>query len=169
MAITIDRDQRDAMYRQIVLDLNGLTDLWTEFSDGNYDRAKELRQRFVFEPAPALGARNAGAVGPRRALAGRRRLRAGRDVMASAQTPRPRQAAQESGVRSVCLRSATSSIFHQRHIGRMLRPPCNIRGRGDTSSRDEESRPGRRSPLRPGDLRDDGVSLAAAGADGSDA
>jgi hypothetical protein len=49
MAITINRDQRDAMYQQVVLDLNGLTDLWTEFSDGNYDRAKELRQRFVFD------------------------------------------------------------------------------------------------------------------------
>ncbi len=49
MAITINRDQRDAMYQEVVLDLNGLTDLWTEFSGGNYDRAKELRQRFVFD------------------------------------------------------------------------------------------------------------------------
>ena len=45
MAITIDRDQRDAMYQEVVLDLNGLTDLWTEFDAGNYKRAKELRQR----------------------------------------------------------------------------------------------------------------------------
>jgi hypothetical protein len=49
MAITINRDQRDAMYQEVVLDLNGLTDLWTEFDAGNYDRAKELRQRFVFD------------------------------------------------------------------------------------------------------------------------
>jgi hypothetical protein len=49
MAITIDRDQRDAMYQEVVLDLNGLTDLWTEFDADNYDRAKELRQRFVFD------------------------------------------------------------------------------------------------------------------------
>jgi hypothetical protein len=27
MAITIDREQRDAMYQEVVLDLNGLTDL----------------------------------------------------------------------------------------------------------------------------------------------
>jgi hypothetical protein len=49
MAITIDRDQRDAMYQEVVLDLNGLTDLWTEFDAGNYDRAKELRDRFVLD------------------------------------------------------------------------------------------------------------------------
>ena len=49
MAITINRDQRDAMYQEVVLDLNGLTDLWTEFDAGNYDRAKELRQRFMFD------------------------------------------------------------------------------------------------------------------------
>jgi hypothetical protein len=49
MAITINQEQRDAMYQEVVLDLNGLTDLWTEFDDGNYERAKELRQRFVFD------------------------------------------------------------------------------------------------------------------------
>jgi len=49
MAITINRHQRDAMYQEVVLDLNGLTDLWTEFDAGNYERAKELRQRFVFD------------------------------------------------------------------------------------------------------------------------
>jgi hypothetical protein len=32
-----------------VLDLNGLTDLWTEFDDGNFDRARELRDRFVLD------------------------------------------------------------------------------------------------------------------------
>ena len=49
MAITIDRDKRDAMYEEVVLDLNGLTDLRIELDAGNYERAKELRQRFVFD------------------------------------------------------------------------------------------------------------------------
>ncbi len=49
MAITINHEQRDAIHQEVVLDLNGLTDLWTEFDAGNYDRAKELRQRFVFD------------------------------------------------------------------------------------------------------------------------
>lgn len=49
MAITISREQRDAVYQEVVLDLNGLTDLWTEFDDGNFDRARELRDRFVLD------------------------------------------------------------------------------------------------------------------------
>lgn len=49
MAITINRQQRDAIYQEVVLDLNGLTDLWTEFDDGNFDRARELRDRFVLD------------------------------------------------------------------------------------------------------------------------
>jgi hypothetical protein len=36
MAITINREQRDAMHQEVGLDLNGLTDLWTEFNDSNY-------------------------------------------------------------------------------------------------------------------------------------
>jgi hypothetical protein len=49
MAISISREQRDAIYHEVVLDLNGLTDLWTEFEAGNYERARELRQRFVLD------------------------------------------------------------------------------------------------------------------------
>jgi hypothetical protein len=49
VAITINRQQRDAIYQEVVLDLNGLTDLWTEFDDGNFDRARELRDRFVLD------------------------------------------------------------------------------------------------------------------------
>jgi hypothetical protein len=49
MAITINRQQRDAIYQDVVLDLNGLTDLWTEFDGGNFDRARELRDRFVLD------------------------------------------------------------------------------------------------------------------------
>ena len=46
MGITIGREQRDAIYQEVVLDLNGWTDLWTEFNRGNFDRARELRTRF---------------------------------------------------------------------------------------------------------------------------
>jgi hypothetical protein len=49
MGITIGRDQRDAIYQEIALDLNGLTDLWTEFDRGNFDRARELRTRFALD------------------------------------------------------------------------------------------------------------------------
>lgn len=83
---------------------------------------------------------------------------------------RPRQADSRPTARpDVCLRSATPSVFHQRHFGRMLRSPRNFPGRGDPSSRDGDSRAGRCSPLWPGELRDDGVGLAAAGTDASDA
>ena len=44
-----------------------------------------------------------------------------------------------------------------------------IRGRRLASSRGREPRPGRCPPLWPGDLRNDGGSVAAAGADGSEA
>jgi dihydrodipicolinate synthase/N-acetylneuraminate lyase len=49
VAITINRQQRDAIYQEVVLDLNGLTDLWTEFEAGDFDRARELRDRFVLD------------------------------------------------------------------------------------------------------------------------
>ena len=44
-----------------------------------------------------------------------------------------------------------------------------LRGRRLASSRDREPRPGRCPPLWPGDLRNDGDSVAGAGADGSEA
>src|SRR6266536_3361032 len=69
----------------------------------------------------------------------------------------------------VLLRNATPSLFHQRHIGRVLRSSCNIGGRRLASSRGREPRPGRCPPLWPGDLRNDGGSVPAAGADGSEA
>lgn len=46
MAITISRGQRDAIHKEIALDLSGLTDLWTEFGRGEFERARELRRRF---------------------------------------------------------------------------------------------------------------------------
>jgi hypothetical protein len=65
--------------------------------------------------------------------------------------------------------NATPSVFHQRHIGRVLRSSCDTRGRRLASSRGREHRPGRCPPLWPGDLRNDGGSVAAPGADGSEA
>ncbi|HYI79586.1 MAG TPA: hypothetical protein VEW67_01850 [Thermoleophilaceae bacterium] len=49
MGITIGREQRDAIYQEVALDLNGLTDLWTEFDRGSFDRARELRTRFELD------------------------------------------------------------------------------------------------------------------------
>jgi predicted transcriptional regulator YdeE len=63
---------------------------------------------------------------------------------------------------------ATPSVLHQRHIGRVLRSSCNSRGRRLASSRGREPQPGRCASLWPGDVRDDGGSVAAAGADGSE-
>jgi len=64
---------------------------------------------------------------------------------------------------SYFLRRTTPSVFHQRHIGRVLRSSCNISGRRTASSCGREPRPGRCPPLWPGDLRNDGGSVSAAG------
>src|SRR5256885_16738989 len=64
--------------------------------------------------------------------------------------------------------NATPSIFDQRHIGRVLRSPCGVRGRRLASSRRREPRPGRCPSLWPGDLRNDGGGVAGAGADGGE-
>ena len=69
---------------------------------------------------------------------------------------------------AVLFRNAAPSVLHQRHIGRVLRSSCNPRGRGLASSRGREPQPGRCASLWPGDLRNDGISVAAAGADGSE-
>ena len=47
----------------------------------------------------------------------------------------------ESTLSAVLLRNATPSVFHQRHIGRLLRSSCNVRGRRLASSRGREPRP----------------------------
>src|SRR5215475_3231308 len=70
---------------------------------------------------------------------------------------------------AVRLLDATPSVFHQRHIGRVLRSPGDDRGRRHTSSRGREPRPSRCPPLWPGDLRIDGGGVAALEADGGDA
>src|SRR5229473_1078339 len=65
---------------------------------------------------------------------------------------------------AVHLRNATPSVFHQRHIGRVLRSSSNHPGRRLASPRGREPRPGRCPPLWPGDLRNDRGSVAAADA-----
>jgi hypothetical protein len=69
---------------------------------------------------------------------------------------------------AVLFRNATPSVLHQRYIGRVLRSSCNTPGRRLASLRDREPCPGRRPPLWPSDLRDDGGSVAAAGASDSE-
>ena len=44
-----------------------------------------------------------------------------------------------AGRRVVRLRNATPSVLHQRHVGRVLRPSCNPRGRRLASSRGRET------------------------------
>jgi hypothetical protein len=51
---------------------------------------------------------------------------------------------------TVSLRRAATSVFHQRHFGRMLRSSCDYLRRGLVSSRDCEHQPGRCLPLSVG-------------------
>ena len=65
-------------------------------------------------------------------------------------------------------RNATPSVLHQRHIGRVRRPSC--RGRGRRLHRHAVEDLGQADALLfAGDLRNDGGSVAAAGADGREA
>ena len=81
-------------------------------------------------------------------------------TMRSSRRPRFARPRLNAGVRRhwtprpspVLLRNATPSVFHQRHIGRVLRSSCNARGRRLASSRGREPQPGRCPPLWPGDL-----------------
>src|SRR5262249_21658013 len=70
---------------------------------------------------------------------------------------------------ALSLRNAPASVFHQRHIGWVLRSSCNSRGRRVALSRGREPRPGRCPPLWPSELRNDGGRLAVTGVDGGDA
>src|SRR5579863_5294030 len=70
---------------------------------------------------------------------------------------------------AIMLGIATPSVFHQRYIGRVLRSSGDIAGRRVASSRDREPRPGRCPPLWPGDLRNDGGGVSAAGGEGGEA
>src|SRR5688572_3243768 len=67
------------------------------------------------------------------------------------------------------LRNGPPSVFHQRHVGRVLRSSCRFHGRRIAPLLGREPRPRRRPPLWPCDVRNDGGSVAGAGADGSEA
>lgn len=47
MAITIDREQRDAIYEEVLTDLTGSGDVWAELASGNYEAARRTRDRLV--------------------------------------------------------------------------------------------------------------------------
>jgi len=64
-------------------------------------------------------------------------------------------------------RNETTSVFDQRHIGRLLRSSCNSPGRSHASSRGRKHQPGRCPAPGPSDLRIDGGRVAATGAGGS--
>lgn len=46
MAIRIDREQRDAIYSEIMVDLSGTGDICIELDRGDYDSARRHRRRF---------------------------------------------------------------------------------------------------------------------------
>lgn len=45
MAITITREQRNAIYEEILTELSGSGDVWAEMQSGNYDAARRTRRR----------------------------------------------------------------------------------------------------------------------------
>jgi hypothetical protein len=45
MAITIDRKARDALYEEILTELSGSGDVWTEMQSGDYEAARRTRRR----------------------------------------------------------------------------------------------------------------------------
>jgi hypothetical protein len=46
MGITIGREQRDAIYEEVLTDLSGIGDLWIAFAEGDYETARRYRRRF---------------------------------------------------------------------------------------------------------------------------
>jgi chromosome condensin MukBEF ATPase and DNA-binding subunit MukB len=46
MAITINREQRDAIYQEILTDLNGVGDIWIALHSEDYETARRFRRRF---------------------------------------------------------------------------------------------------------------------------
>src|SRR6188474_2319250 len=64
---------------------------------------------------------------------------------------------------SELLRNATSSVFYQRHVGRLRRSSCRFHGRRTASFLGGETRPGRCPALWPGHLRNDAGRVAVAG------
>jgi hypothetical protein len=47
VAITIDREQRDAIYEEILTELTGTGDIWAELQSGDYDAARRTRDRLA--------------------------------------------------------------------------------------------------------------------------
>jgi hypothetical protein len=47
VAITIDREQRDAIYEEVLTELTGSGDVWAEMQSGDYDAARRTRDRLV--------------------------------------------------------------------------------------------------------------------------
>ncbi len=46
MAITISRDQRDAIYQEIMLDLTGVGDIFHALNSDDFAKARQYRRRF---------------------------------------------------------------------------------------------------------------------------
>ncbi len=46
MAITINREQRDAVHQEIMLDLTGVGDIFHALNGDDYEKAREYRRRF---------------------------------------------------------------------------------------------------------------------------
>ena len=46
MAVTINREQRDAIYEEVLTDLSGVGDIWIAIDGEDYDKAQEYRRRF---------------------------------------------------------------------------------------------------------------------------
>ena len=137
------------------------------------DRRVAALSDAIIEANARAGSRSTGAARSTARAPGRDRASAPRRLIPRCASPRPPGETAESELHvddpPVVSRNATPSVFHQRHIGRVLRSSCNARGRRLASSRGREPRPGRCPPLWPGDLRNDGGSVSAAGADGSEA
>jgi hypothetical protein len=49
VAITITREQRDAIHQELLTELTGSGDIWAELQSGDYDAAKRTRRRFEDE------------------------------------------------------------------------------------------------------------------------
>ena len=47
MAITIDREQRDAIYEEVLTELTGTGDIWAELQSGDYEVACRTRDRLA--------------------------------------------------------------------------------------------------------------------------
>lgn len=47
MAITIHREQRDAIYDEVMTDLTGSGDVWVLLQSGDYEAAKRIRRRLA--------------------------------------------------------------------------------------------------------------------------